>query len=239
MLKTSEIPEPIASFISYKRVIQNRAKLTAEEYFIDLRTFFRYIIATRQNGDLSDLTKYDISSLDYETIESVSTEDIYAFLLFEAEEKKNDFASRARKLSAIKSFYKYLTVKAGKIKNNPAKDIESPKKPKQLPKYLSLDECYQLLNAVSKGNEHYYRDYCIITLFLNCGMRLSELVGINVSDIENDLSSLKVTGKGSKSRMIYLNDACKNAISQYIFAKQKETSKPGFVLHDKNALFIS
>ncbi len=239
MLILSEIPEPIASFLSYKRVIQNRSKLTVEEYYIDLRTFFRYIIATRQKGNLSDLTKYDISSLDYETIESVSTEEIYAFLLFEAEDKKNDFASRARKLSAIKSFYKYLTVKSGKIKNNPAKDIESPKKPKQLPKYLSLDECLQLLNAVSKGSEHYYRDYCIITLFLNCGMRLSELVGINLSDVENDLSKLKVTGKGSKSRIIYLNDACRNALSQYLFAKNKETSKPGFVLNDKNALFIS
>lgn len=239
MLNLNEIPEPIASFLSYKRVIQNRSKLTVEEYFNDLRTFFRYIIATRQNGDTQDLTKYDISSLDYGTIASVTTEDIYAFLLFEAEDKKNDSASRARKLSAIKSFYKYLTVKAGKLENNPAKDIESPKKPKQLPKYLSLEESLQLLNSVQKGSEHYYRDYCIITLFLNCGMRLAELVGINLTDIESDFSKLTVTGKGNKTRIIYLNDACKNALSLYLMARQKEASQPGFVLKDKNALFIS
>ncbi len=239
MLNLSEIPEPIASFLSYKRVIQNRSKLTVEEYFNDLRTFFRYIIATRQKGDTSDLTKYDISSLDYDTISKVTTEDIYAFLLFEAEEKKNDSASRARKLSAIKSFYKYLTVKSGKLKDNPAKDIESPKKAKQLPKYLSLEESLKLLDSVQKSSEHYYRDYCIITLFLNCGMRLSELVGIDVTDIESDLSKMKVTGKGNKTRVIYLNDACKNAITSYLFARQKETSKPGYVIKDKNALFLS
>lgn len=239
MINLNEIPEPIASFLSYKRVIQNRSKLTIEEYFNDLRTFFRYIIAIRQNGDTEDLTKYDISTVDYTLIESVTTEDIYAFLLFEAEDKKNESASRARKLSAIKSFYKYLNVKANKISVNPAKDIESPKKAKQLPKYLSLEESLQLLESVQKGSEHYYRDYCIITLFLNCGMRLSELVGINLTDIESDFSKMMVTGKGNKTRVIYLNDACRNALSLYLMARQKEISQPGFVLKDKNALFIS
>lgn len=239
MINLNEIPEPISSFLSYKRVIQNRSKLTVEEYFNDLRTFFRYIIAIRTHGDTSDLTKYDISGLNYDIISEVTTEDIYSFLLFEAEDKKNDSASRARKLSAIKSFYKYLTVKAGKLTNNPAKDIESPKKPKQLPKYLSLDESLKLLDSVQKGSEHYYRDFCIITLFLNCGMRLSELVGINLTDIESDLSKMTVTGKGNKTRVIYLNDSCKAAISSYLIARQKEISQPGFSLKDKNALFIS
>ncbi len=239
MLNLNEIPEPISSFLSYKRVIQNRSKLTVEEYYNDLRTFFRYIYAIRTSGDTSDLTKYDISDLDYETISNVTTEDIYSFLLFEAEDKKNDSASRARKLSAIKSFYKYLTVKSGKLTFNPAKDIESPKKPKQLPKYLSLEESIKLLDSVQRSSEHYYRDFCIITLFLNCGMRLSELVGINLSDIESDFSKMKVTGKGNKTRVIYLNDACKTALSSYLMARQKEVSQVGFTLKDKNALFIS
>ncbi len=239
MLNLSELPEPIASFLSYKRVIQNRSKLTVEEYYNDLRTFFRYIIASRQNADMTDLSKYSIEDIDYDLISSVTTEEIYAFLLFEAEEKNNNSASRARKLSAIKSFYKYLTVKAGKLKNNPAKDIESPKKDKQLPKYLSLEESEALLSSVQRSSEHYYRDYCIITLFLNCGMRLSELVGINLSHIESDLSKMTVTGKGNKTRVIYLNSSCQNAISAYLSARQKEISKPGYVLKDKNALFLS
>ncbi len=108
-----------------------------------------------------------------------------------------------------------------------------------MPKYLSLEESIALLESVNKSDEHYYRDYCIITLFLNCGMRLSELVGIDLNDIESDFSKLTVTGKGNKTRVIYLNEACKNAISSYLIARQKETSKPGFILKDKNALFIS
>ena len=153
--------------------------------------------------------------------------------------RNNGASARARKLSAIKAFFKFLTVKTGKLKENPAQNIESPKKKQSLPKYLSLEESIDLLSAVhydtqSKTRE---RDFAIITLFLNCGMRLSELVGINLYDIDKDMRSLRILGKGNKERIVYLNEACKDAILSYMKARSQvphyDTCK------EKNALFLS
>ncbi len=231
----SAFPSPVRDFAGYKLTIQGCSAKTVTEYLFDLRTFCRYMVSVRQGlpKDSESLKSVRIADLDLNFFQSITEEDIYGFLFFTKSDRDNESSSRARKLSAIKSFYKYLTVKKHYFDGNPAINIETPKKKKQLPKHLSIDECVELLTAVksdpdSKTKE---RDYCILTLFLNCGMRLSELVGINIPDIDRDLESLKVTGKGAKERIVYLNDACRIALSDYLSARPQtaDPAQPLFV----------
>lgn len=229
----------IERFLRYKLVIQGRSKKTVEEYGLDLRTFFRYLIATREGLPVEgeEFENISVACVDEEFVKSIKTVDILEFMAFTASTRSNSAASRSRKLSAIRMFFKYMTTGEKIITQNPAADIESPKKKKALPKYLSVEESHELLQSVLSDEEskNKERDYCIITLFLNCGMRLSELVGINISDIDRELRSLRVIGKGNKERIVYLNDACKSALMSYLEARQKNIDN----IKDKNALFIS
>lgn len=235
-----DLPEVLKGFKSYKITIQNRSIKTVEEYLLDLTLFFKYIIASRNNISLSgeEFDLIDISGIDLDFVKSVTTDEIYEFFNYTVEYRNNKAKSRARKLSAIKSFFKYLTNRKF-ISDNPAANIESPAiGNKSLPKYLTLDESISLLQAVetdtdSKTRE---RDYAIITLFLNCGMRLSELVGISLNDIDRDLRSLRVIGKGSKERVVYLNDACREALRRYLSVRGQDNQ---IQIKDKNALFLS
>lgn len=235
-----ELPEVLKSFKSYKITIQNRSLKTVEEYLLDLDLFFRYIIASRNKipFESDEFSELSILSVDLKFVESITTDEIYEFFNYTVEYRGNKAKSRARKLSAIKSFFKYLTNRK-MIKENPAVNIESPAiNNKSLPKYLSIDESVNLLNAVLQDDESKTkeRDYAIITLFLNCGMRLSELVGISLSDIDRDLRSLRVIGKGSKERVVYLNDACKEALTSYLKVRATDNQ---IQIKDKNALFLS
>lgn len=238
----TELPEVVRSFIKYKLTVQGRSQKTMDEYALDLRTFFRYITVKRRGGDAramsgEELAAVDISGMGVDVATSVSSEDIYDFLYYILDTRGNKWSARSRKLSALRSFYKYLTVNMRVTENDPTKNIDSPQKKKTLPKYLTLEESEDLLMAVrddmdSKTRE---RDYCILVLFLNCGMRLSELVGINLSDISKDMESLRVLGKGAKERMIYLNDACRDAIRAYLPVRAADEVQT----KDKNALFLS
>jgi len=215
----AEMPKLARDFANYKTAIENCSKITVFEYLLDLRTFFRYLLAARCglkiNEDLSDL---DISGLDLDFIRDITTTEIYEFLMYAGDERGNEWSAKARKLSAIKAFFKFLCVKQRLLEENPAANIDSPKRRSTLPKFLSLDESISLLDAVKndENNKHKERDYAILTLFLNCGMRLSELCGINITNIDNEMRSLKVTGKGAKERIIYLNDACRKALTEYL-----------------------
>lgn len=238
-LVMSELPALVREFASYKLSIQQCSPKTVEEYCLDLRTFFRYIIAERQgiHTDSEAFEKIDCSSIDISLIGAITRSDIYEFFLYVDSVRGNKAASKARKLSAIKAFYKYLTQRRGIIENNPAADIESPKKKKTLPKHLTLDESIDLLNAIrtdptSKTKE---RDYCIVTLFLNTGMRLSELVGISFPDLDRDLRSVRIVGKGNKERIVYLNDACRAAINEYLPHRSAQVTK----IAGERALFLS
>ncbi len=215
-----EFPAPVREFASYKTVIQGCSKKTVDEYLLDLRTFFRYLIA-KQNGidpDSESFLEIDISGIDVKYIGSITTDKIYDFLLYTGNVRKNMWASKARKLSAIKALYKFLTVKRSYLEENPAANIEAPKPKRALPKFLSLEEAKQLLDTVRNdtGSRSRLRDLCIITLFLNCGMRLSELVGMNLNDIDSELSYIRVLGKGNKERIIYLNHACQAVLAEYL-----------------------
>ncbi len=237
-----ELPAAVRNFVNYKLTVQGRSKKTMDEYALDLRTFFRFLKAKRGGENISvlsseDMAGFDISDIGIDFIEAVSAEEIYEFLSYALNGRSNQWSARARKLSAIKGFYKYLTVNAKLIENNPAKDIDAPQKKKTLPKFLTLEESEALLEAVraDKLSKTRERDSCMLVLFLNCGMRLSELTGISITDIDPSMESVRVLGKGSKERIIYLNDACREAMRSYLLVRATMEVDP----KDKNALFIS
>lgn len=235
-----ELPEVLQGFKSYKITIQNRSVKTVEQYLTDLEMFFKYISASRRALPVAgeEFDAIDISDIDLEFVKSITSNEIYEFFNYTVEYRHNKAKARARKLSAIKSFFKYL-MNRKLINENPASDIESPSiRNKSLPKYLTVDESIALLDAVKNDSESKTRDrdYAIITLFLNCGMRLSELVGISLNDIDRDYKSLRVIGKGSKERVVYLNDACRDALTAYMRVRATDNQVE---IKDKNALFLS
>ena len=234
-------PTILLEFLSYHETVKAHSKRTVDEYYLDLRNFFRYLKQLRDPA-LKDyaLDEIDIRDIDVPFLANVTLTDIYSYLTYLSRDrilhqnsKNSDYglsaASRARKIATIRSFYNYLTNKRHLLRENPVKDIDSPKLKKSLPKYLTLDESLQLLESVDGNNQE--RDYCILTLFLNCGLRISELVGLNISDMQGE--TLRVLGKGGKTRIIYLNDACQRAISQYLAVRRPITGR------DANALFLS
>jgi len=233
------LPPLVREFASYKSAIQNLSEKTISEYLLDLRTFFRFLLAREKKIELhsEEFDNIDISGIDIDYIKNISTEDIYDFLMYADSIRGNMAAAKSRKLSAIKGFFKYLNTKKMIIDDNPAINIEAPKKKQALPKFLSVEESLLLLQAVKddKESKSRVRDYAIITLFLNCGMRVSELVGINTNDVDRELRSLTVTGKGNKQRIVYLNSACREALSDYISERMGENHKKA----NTNALFLS
>ena len=224
------LPNLVKLYLNYLSGIKSKSQLTVLEYASDLRLFFRFISRTRNLCDKSvPFEEINISLMSDETICSVTLDEAYLFLAFCRNERNNDNNSRARKVTAIKRFYHYLEVN-GKITVNRISFLESPQKKKSLPKYLTLDESLKILNNVDGKNKE--RDYCILTLFLNCGLRLSELVSINISHIK-DNDTLVVLGKGNKERTVYLNRVCLDAIYAYIVVRPKD----GVI--DRDALFLS
>lgn len=226
-------PNVIRDFLTYNETIKGKSSRSVEGYFIDLQTFFRYILLIRGKVDKKlEFEEISIESVDIELIKTITVTDLYAFLVFCKEERNNGAASRARKTSTLRIFFKYLSVQTHQIENNPAELLESPKVKQALPKHLTLEDSLDLLNSVDGPYKE--RDYCILTLFLNCGLRLAELCALNLSSISSD-GTLTVIGKGNKERMVYLNAACLEAIGRYLPVRHNE----GVPVTDKNALFIS
>ena len=229
----SECPDFIRDFLTYNEIIKGKSSKSVEQYYSDLRTFFRYILLVRGKAPQGiPFNKIDISGADIELVRSVAVSDLYGFMVYCKEELKNNTATRARKTSTLRLFFKYMSVQTHRLDSNPADLLEAPKIKQSLPKHLSLEDSLELLNSVDGENER--RDYCILTIFLNCGLRLSELCGLNLSDITSD-GTMTVTGKGNKERMVYLNDSCKTAIKRYLEVRPHE----GLTADSKNALFIS
>ncbi len=224
-------PVLIKDYLIYLQTVKGKSQKTVDEYYSDLRTFFKFIKLSRGfvPSD-SEFKEINIDDVDLNLIKSINLTDIYEFMNYVLRERNNNNSTRARKTSSIRGFFSYLTVKKHLLDSDPSKELEAPKKRKSMPKYLTLDQSIELLNAVE--GKYYQRDYCILTLFLNCGLRLSELVGLNFADIRTD-NTMRVLGKGNKERIIYLNDACINAINEY------KKVRPIDGVKDKNAFFIS
>lgn len=227
-----DCPQILRDFLFYMETIKGRSPATVSSYYIDLRNFFRFMKEFRgMDGTDIVFEKITISDIDIEFIRTITLSDVYEYLNYTLSERSNSAKTRARKVSCLRSFFHYLTSKVHLLEENPVKDLETPKLKKTLPKYLSLEQSLELLNHVE--GDYQERDYCILTLFLNCGMRLSELVGINLSDIQEN--TLRLTGKGNKERMVYLNEACLSAIESYLLVRAKNLSH----IVDKDALFLS
>ena len=239
LISAGEFSSLIQEYASYKLSIQGCSKKTVGEYLLDLRTFFRFLLARKRDIDLNskEFTQIDVSGFGLNEIKEIRAEDIYDFLFYTNQDRGNQWAARSRKLSAIRSLYKYLVVRRHYLDHNPAADIDTPKPKKTLPKVLSLEESLRLLQAVEDDRESPYRvrDFAILTLFLNCGMRVSELVGINLGDVDAEFRSLRVTGKGNKERVVYFNDACAKALAAYM--AERKSAKYASV-RDR-ALFLS
>lgn len=224
-----ECPLIIKKFLHYIRTIEGKGSNTVETYYRTLKKFFLYILDFKGIIHEEPITYKALSLVTEDLIKSITKDDVLNFLyqLAEGHEKST---TRGKDLSALRQYFKYMQVNEKVIEINPIDTIKNPKKPKTLPKYLTLEQSVALLNAVD--GKFKVRDYCILTLFLNCGLRVSELVGINYRDIRPD-NTLVIRGKGNKERVIFLNTSCINAISEY------KKIRPVDDLKDKDAFFIS
>ena len=239
MQRYSDCPQILRDFLTYHETIKGQSRLTISEYYLDLRMFLRFIKLMRNDMPVSTcLDDIDIRDVDLDFIRGITTTDIFDFLSYLANDREIPGAvpehgiapaSRARKLSSIKSFYKYLTVRTKLLTENPVADLEYPKLRKSLPRYLTMEQAAALLQAVSGPNQA--RDYAILMLFLNCGIRRSELVGLNLTDVYED--RIRVVGKGNKERFVYFGTSCRKALDHYLVERNKK------VLSDNRALFGS
>lgn len=231
MKKYFDVPEPLISFLMYIENIQGKSQKTSQSYYYDLRAFYRFLkIKFGKVSPEIEFDNIDVSDVDLSFVKLVDLNLIYEYMNYINRERGNGPTSRARKIASLRSYFKYLH-KMGILEENPTAELESIKLRKKLPSYFTLEDSLALLSEIDGKNAE--RDYCIITLFLNCGMRLAELVGINITDIRGD--SLTVVGKGNKERTIYLNQACINAINDYLVVRKTLTATAS----DKNALFLS
>ncbi|MEH2938134.1 tyrosine recombinase XerC [Lawsonibacter sp. JLR.KK007] len=226
----TEAPPILRDFLVYHETIQGHSRRTVDEYYLDLRNFFRFL---KQSKGLAakdvPLNGISIDDVDLALVKDISLTDIYSYMSYLSRERGLNNTSRARKVATIRSFYKYLTNKAKLLDVNPVQDLDPPRQKKTLPKYLNLEESLDLLDSVDGKNSS--RDYCILTLFLNCGLRISELVSLNKTDVRD--GQLRVLGKGNKERMLYLNDACQKALLDWL------TERDALTLADQNALFVT
>ena len=234
-------PQILRDFLAYHETIKAHSQKTVDEYFLDLRNFFRYMLQARdpslRNTPWDEIS---IMGVDLDFVQSITLTDVYGYLSYlsrdRAQQQNSDrtgygvgAATRARKIATLRSFFNYLTSKVHLLEVNPIKDLDSPKLKKTLPKYLTLDESIELLDSVDGANRE--RDYCMLTLFLNCGLRISELIGLNLSDIQDD--ALRILGKGDKTRIVYLNEACRSALENYLAVRRP------IIGRDQDALFLS
>ena len=238
MINREDNPDFINSFLDYSVTILNKSPNSIKEYNYDLTMFFKFMKIHFGLTKEQDFENIKINDFSVSDLRKITLNDIHAFISYLAIEQRSKAATRARKISTIRIFFKYLSQKTSLIDTNPAQNLETPKQDKRIPKYLSLDDSKKLLDVTAnedKDNRNKERDFAIITLFLNCGMRLSELVGINIKDINFSDCKLNVIGKGNKERTIYLNKACMNAINSYLVVRPHE----GIKFNSRDALFLS
>lgn len=226
-------PQTVRDFLFYMETIRGRSPRTVQAYYTDLHTFFCFMkihkSLVKKNTDFKEI---DISDITIEFIRGITLSDVYEFLNYVMSIRDNNAKTRARKVSSLRSFYKYLTNKANLLEENPIQELEIPALKKSLPKYLTLEQSIELLTNIDSSAPQ--RDYCMVTLFLNCGIRLSELVGLNLSNIHFKEKTMTVLGKGNKERLLYLNDACIRALEDYLAERSQLKG-----IKEKNALFLS
>lgn len=236
MIEKSDNPDFVNSFLDYSITILNKSPNSIKEYNYDINNFLKYIKLKFHLTEETNIKDIKVSDISIDTIKEIKLEDIHSYISYMARELKSSPATRARKISSLRIFFKYLSTKVKLIDNNPAQDLETPKLEKRNPKYLSLEESEKLLDTIkAEDNRNSIRDYAIITLFLNCGIRLSELVNINIKDIDFSESKMNIIGKGNKERTICLNKACMKVINDYLLIRPRDKVK----FDSRDALFLS
>jgi site-specific recombinase XerD len=234
-----DCPDFLNQFFTYQRVILMKSEGTILGYFTDLQMFFRFI--KREAGrvpagtEFEDIAINDITIADLKAVNKLTG---LMFLNFIATERQNNARTRKRKLAALKTFYKCMTRDLGLLTENPVADLDYPKLPSSVPRFLNLEESRRLLSSMDTDNPYYIRDYCIVTLFINCGMRLAELVGLNLTSFSFDSRTMRLLGKGNKERIIHINDACTYALEEYLAVRIPIGTAPEKI-KDPNALFLS
>lgn len=232
-------PPIIKDYASYQYSIKGNSEKTVCEYLLDIRTFFRFIKAKNSSVDYTreEFLKISIADITLDDVRAISESDVIEFLKFSGYERENNNTTRTRKLSSLRSFFRYMHGRKHLIDSNPAAEVDSPKKSRTLPKYLSLEEALALLETVKNdtASPTVKRDFAMISLFLNTGMRLSELVGLNIESFNRDLTEVKVKGKGNKERIIFINDAAQDALKEHL----KTRLDPRYVRTGDHAMFLS
>lgn len=240
MIQREKNPEYLNSFLDYSITILNKSPNSVKEYNYDLTNFLKFMAIRFKLTNETDLSQIDILIFTENYLKKITLDDIHAYISHLAIDNKSKATTRARKVSTIRIFFKYLSQKANILEINPAQNLETPKLEKRMPKYLSLEDSKKLLNvAENEDNRNYKRDYAITTLFLNCGMRLSELVGININDIDFSECKMTVIGKGNKERTIYLNKSCMVALNDYLSSRPASNMVKHDSKNSDKALFLS
>lgn len=240
MIPREKNPEYLNSFLDYSITILNKSPNSVKEYNYDIANFLKFMMIHFKLTNETDYEQIDITKFSEQDLKKITLSDIHSYVSHLAIDNKSKATTRARKISTIRIFFKYLSQKTNILEVNPAQNLETPKLEKRMPKYLSLDDSKKLLNAAdNQDNRNYKRDYAITTLFLNCGMRLSELVGINMNDIDFNECKMTVIGKGNKERTIYLNKSCMVAINDYISSRPPQSLIKRDSKNSEKALFLS
>lgn len=240
MIPRDKNPEYLNSFLDYSITILNKSPNSVKEYNYDIANFLKFMMIHFKLTNETDYEQIDITKFSEQDLKKITLSDIHSYVSHLAIDNKSKATTRARKISTIRIFFKYLSQKTNILEVNPAQNLETPKLEKRMPKYLSLDDSKKLLNAAdNQDNRNYKRDYAITTLFLNCGMRLSELVGININDIDFNECKMTVIGKGNKERTIYLNKSCMVAINDYISSRPPQSLIKRDSKNSEKALFLS
>lgn len=240
MIQREKNPEYLNSFLDYSITILNKSPNSVKEYNYDLTNFLKFMVIRLKLTNETDLSKIDILIFTENDLKKITLDDIHAYISHLAIDNRSKATTRARKVSTIRIFFKYLSQKANILEINPAQNLETPKLEKRMPKYLSLEDSKKLLSvAENEDNRNYKRDYAITTLFLNCGMRLSELVGININDIDFSECKMTVIGKGNKERTIYLNKSCMVALNDYLSSRPASNMVKHDSKNSEKALFLS
>ncbi len=229
----SNCPIFLKNYLTYMSVIKGKSENTVKQYYYDLRIFLRYNLMIEKNISPDEFNSIDITNFDFDIIKKITLDDLYAFMAYINNEHSSNDSFRARKVASLRSFFNYLYVKEKSINENPAQNLDTPKLKKRLPKYLSLEQSIELLKVID--GKFKQRDLAMFMLFLTCGLRLSELVGIDIRNVDLSKKTLKVVGKGNKERIVFLNDLCVETIKKYLEVRPAD----GLAGDDRNALFIS
>ncbi len=229
----SQNPLFLNDYLTYLDVIRGKAQRTVTEYYQDLLLFLRWLHCTRSGLPVSEAGEISVSDVTETELKQVTVSVLYDYIRYLRDDRGNTPRSVSRRMSAVRSLFRYLTKTKGLLAADPCQNLELPTVKKNLPRFLTLEESRRMLeSAENEKSEDSLRDYCIVTLFLNCGFRLSELVGMNVGDVDFFDRQIRVLGKGSKERIVYLNDACLSALHEYIQSRENPPQEP-------NALFLS